>query len=208
MMTIFVLYCILYPFTNWYQLVSAYVFVIFCPPTRVTDSGVESMSQNNNNNKTLVCLRWNVNQSECILAVQSPDDCHITSIYIQKQEGRNPKSPVRRLFYDESSCNCLLIGYERTNGTSSSLLLRWRCYVACWVCRIYRSRLCPDCATVFWPSLLTSATARQQHSSRTSCYRRYFTEYAPKLDVFKAAWHRQDHGLYLMNGHDILFLYV
>lgn len=70
---------------------------------------------------------------------------------------------------------CLLRGCERTNPISLSLLLRWRHYVAYCVCLIYRSRLCPNCAAVFCLSLLTSATVRQQQSSRASCYRRYIT---------------------------------
>lgn len=67
---------------------------------------------------------------------------------------------------------------ERTNPTSLPLMFRWRCYAACWVCLTCRSRLCLNCAAVFWLPLLTSATAQQQHSSRASCWKRSITEYA------------------------------
>lgn len=79
-----------------------------------------------------------------------------------------------------------LMGYQRTNPTSLPLMFRWRYYVACCICLTYPSRLCLNCAALFWLPLLTSATAQQQRSSRACCWKRYITEDDAK---YVAVWH-------------------
>lgn len=111
--------------------------------------------------------------------------CHTTACALQSAQQKYPFEKSGSLNKPLMLNVCLLVGYERTNPTSLPLVFRWRCYAAFCVCLMYRSRLCLNCAAVFWLPLLTSATARQRRSSRACCWKRYIAENdATRVAVF------------------------